>query len=68
LQVVVVGEKGGVSGGPEKKGGDERITQKVGAKEKGPCDSKKCEGIEDLADPEAVSARMRSAVDGLMPV
>jgi hypothetical protein len=56
LEVVVIGEEGCVSCGPEEERGDERVAeQEVGAEEEDRDAGQQGEGIEDLADPEAVS-------------
>jgi hypothetical protein len=50
----VIGEKGGVTGGPEKKSGNERVAEKTGTAEEDGDDGKEGQGVEDVADPETV--------------
>ncbi len=50
----MVGEEGGVTGGPEDKGRDERVAQEAGTEERGRGGGEEGQRIEDVADPEAV--------------
>ncbi len=50
----MVGEEGCVATGPEEKGWDERVAQKARTEEEDGDRGKEGEGVEDLADPEAV--------------
>jgi hypothetical protein len=54
LEIIVIGEKGGVTAGPEQKGWDERVAQEAGAEEEDGNSGDEGEGIEDFANPKAI--------------
>ena len=50
----MIGEKGGITSGPEEKRGNERVAEKTRTGQKDRDGGKKGEGVENVADPEAV--------------